>query len=433
MTWWPERHHWRGRAVTAVAALAAAGLAAAGCGSSGGGSASKQVSASAKQTIVFASQGLGGEGAASKAAVAAFEKANPNIKVNILNLSPVSDVALQQLQQRFISGASTPDVVTTDVVWPATFARPGWIQNLAKFHPDTSAFYPAQMQSGTYKGQVYAIPWFINAEGLYYRKDLVKTPPTTVQQLVSDAKSAMSRDPKLKEGFAFEGDKYEGAVTAMQSFGGQVGLSNLNNINTPANQAALKFMADAIHTYKIAPSAVSTWEEAQVQAAWLGGQTPFALNWPYIFALSEANGSAVKGKTGWVPFPNASGSAAQASLGGDDLAINAKSTHQAAAWKFIQYLTSTQAQVARAIAAGDPPSVKSAYTSELLSKAPYFKDEQKVFAVATPRAVSPVYTQVSSQLQTMISSVLSGQQSAQAALSATAPTVKQLQGTASGG
>lgn len=434
MTWWPERHHWRGRGVTAVAALAAVGLAAAGCGSSGGGSsAGKQVAASAKQTIVFASQGLGGEGAATKAAVAAFEKANPNIKVNILSLSPVSDVALQQMQQRFVSGASTPDVVTTDVVWPATFARPGWIQDLSKFHPDTSQFYPGQMASGTYNGKPYAIPWFINAEGLYYRTDLVKTPPTTTAQLVSDAKQAMSKDSKLKEGFAFEGDKYEGAVTAMQSFGGQLGLSSLNNINTPANQAALKFMADAIHTSKIAPSAVSTWEETQVQAAWLAGQTPFALNWPYIFALSEAKGSPVKGKTGWVPFPNVSGGAAQASLGGDDLAINAKSTHQAAAWKFIQYLSSTQAQVARAISAGDPPSVKSAYTPGLLSKAPYFKNEQKVFAVATPRPVTPVYTQISSQLQTMISSVLSGQQSPQAALSATAPTVKQLQGTASGG
>ena len=430
MTWWPERHHWRGRGVAAVAALAAVGLAAAGCGSSGGGSASKQVSASAKQTIVFASQGLGGEGAASKAAVAAFEKANPNIKVNILNLSPVSDVALQQLQQRFISGATTPDVITTDVVWPATFARPGWIQDLSKFHPNASAFFPGQVASGTYKGKMYAIPWFINAEGLYYRTDLIKTPPTTVAQLVSDAKSAMTRDHSLKEGLAFEGDKYEGAVTAFQSFGGQLSNATLGNINTPANVAALNFMHNAISTYKIAPSAVSTWEESQVQAAWQAGQTPFALNWPYLFQLSEAKGSSLAGKTGWIPFPNASGGAPQASLGGDDLAINAKSTHQAAAWKFIQFLTSNSAQIARAISAGDPPSVKSAYNASLLSQAPYYKQEEAVFKVATPRPVTPVYTQISAQLQTMISSVISGQQTAAAALGATAPTVKQLQGTA---
>lgn len=420
------------RRALALAAVAAVTAIAAGCSSSSSGSssASSQVSASANQTIVFATQGLGGEGTATQAAVAAFEKAYPNIKVSILSLSPVSDVALQQLEQHFISGSSTPDVITADVTYPATFARAGWIQNLAKDHPDTSAFFAGQMASGEYKGGVYAIPWFINAEGLYYRTDLIKTPPTTVSALVADAKAAMAKDKSLKEGLAFEGDKYEGAVTAFQSFGGQLSLPTLSNIDTPANVAALKLMSDAVNTYHIAPQAVSTWQEGQVQAAWQSGQTPFALNWPYLFQLSEAKGSNLAGKTGWIPFPSASGGTPQASLGGDDLAINAKSTHQAAAWKFIQFLTSVSVQITRAINAGDPPSIQAAYTSALFSKAPYYQQEQGVFKYATPRPVSPVYTQISSQLQTMISSVLSGQETASAALTATGPTVAQLQQTA---
>jgi trehalose/maltose transport system substrate-binding protein len=423
----------RSRALAVAVAVTTAGaLAAAGCSSSGSGSAGKQVPASAKQTIVFATQGLGAEGTATQAAVKAFEKQNPNIKVQILTLSPTSDVAYQQLTQRFTAGSSTPDVITSDVIWPSTFARPGWLANLQKFHPDTSAFFPGQMATGMYKGGIYAIPWFINAEGLYYRTDLIKTPPTTAAQVFTDAIAAMKKDPSLKEGLAFEGDKYEGAVTAFQSFGGQIAPSNLNNINTPGNAAVLTMMYDAIHKAHIAPTAVSTWEESQVQSAWLSGQTPFALNWPYIFALSQGSNptyKAVKNHTGWVPFPNPVGKP-QASLGGDDLVMNANSTHQAAAWKFIQYLTSDQAQIARAIAAGDPPSVKSAYNSKLYSTAPYFQQEQAVFAAATPRPVTPVYTQISTQLQTMISEVLSGQATPSAALSATAPTVKQLQQTA---
>lgn len=424
----------RRAAAGAVAVAAAASLAAAGCSSSGSGASGKQVPASAKQTIVFATQGLGAEGTATQAAVKAFEKKYPNIKVSILTLSPTADVAYQQLTQRFTAGSSTPDVITSDVVWPSTFARPGWLANLTKFHPDTGAFFPGQMATGQYKGGIYAIPWFINAEGLYYRTDLIKTPPTTTAQLFKDAAAAMKADPKLKEGLAFEGDKYEGAVTAFQSFGGQISLSDLSNINTPANVGVLTMMYNAIHKAHIAPTAVSTWEESNVQSAWLSGQTPFALNWPYIFALSQGSNPAypsVKDKTGWVPFPNPTGKP-QASLGGDDLVMNARSTHQAAAWKFIQFLTSDQAQIARAIAAGDPPSVKSAYNSKLYAAAPYFKQEQAVFAVATPRPVTPVYTQISTQLQTMISSVLSGQATPSSALSSTAPTVKQLQATAGG-
>ena len=420
-------------AVMAVAIGTVASLAAAGCSSSGGGT-GKQVPASAKQTIVFATQGLGAEGTATQAAVKAFEKSHPNIKVTILTLSPTSDVAYQQLTQRFTAGSPTPDVITSDVIWPVTFARPGWLANMSKFKPDTSAFFPGQMATGMYKGGIYAIPWFINAEGLYYRTDLIKTPPTTTAQLFQEARAAMKADPKLKEGLAFEGDKYEGAVTAFQSFGGQIAPSNLGNINTPANKAVLTMMFDAVHKFHVAPTAVSTWEESNVQSAWLSGQTPFALNWPYIFALSQGSNPAypaVKGKTGWIPFPNPAGQP-QASLGGDDLVMNAKSTHQAAAWEFIKYLTSDQAQIARAIAAGDPPAVKSAYTAKLYATAPYFKQEQAVFNAATPRPVTPVYTQISTQLQTMISSVLSGQASPSAALSTTAPTVKQLQATAGG-
>ena len=421
--------------VLAAAASAAVALTAAGCGSSGS-STGKQVAASANQTIVFATQGLGSEGTATTAAVKAFEKLHPNIKVQILNLSPTSDVAFEQLTQRFTAGSSTPDVITSDVIWPAQFAQSNWLANLSKFKPDTSAYFPGQMATGQYKGGIYAIPWFINAEGLYYRTDLIKTPPTTTAQLFSDAAAAMKHDPSLKEGLAFEGDKYEGGVTAFQSMGGQISLQDLSNINTSANTTVLTMMRDAI-TKHIAPTAVSTWEESQVQDAWLSGQTPFALNWPYIFALSDGKGcqpscNAVFNKTGWVPFPNPSGTP-QASLGGDDLAVNAKSTHQAAAWEFIQYLSSNSAQIARAIAAGDPPSVKAAYGPQLYAAAPYFKQEQAVYAAATPRPVTPVYTQVSSQLQTMISSVLTGGSTAQSALSSTAPTVKQLLSTVPGG
>jgi len=433
MTMWPRHTQFRSLAALTAGGLLVAGLAA--CGSSSPSStASSQVAASAKQTIVFATQGLGTEGQATANAVTAFEKLHPNIKVTILSLSPTSDVAEQQLEHYFIAGSSTPDVVTTDVTWPSTFARSGWIANLTSRHPDTSSFFAGQMATGTYNGGTYAMPWFINAEGIYYNTSIIKSAPTSIAQLVSDAQHAVATDKSLKEGLAFEGDEYEGSVTAWQSFGAQIGLNDLSNIDTPANVAALNFMYDAIHTYKISPSAVTGWQESNVQAAWLSGQTPFALNWPYIFQLSESktNGKptypAVYGKTAWIPFPSAS---PQSSLGGDDLAINAKSTHQAAAWELIQYLTSVSAQDTRAIFAGDPPSVTAAYNSTLYKAAPYYSSEKAVYAVVTPRPVTPVYPSISSTFQAMISSVLSGQSSASAALASNASTVKSLYQTGS--
>ena len=428
---WPTQGRGLLTAVIGTAAVAMLGIAACSSASSTTGSTSpsgSQVKASAKQTIVFATAGLGSEGTATKAAIAGFEKLHPNITVDILNLSSSATVAQQQEEKYFLAGSTTPDVLYTDVTWPSAFARAGWIANLSSFHPNNSEFFPGQVATGAYNGGTYAIPWFINAEGLYYRTDLVKTPPTTISELVSDAKSALAKDHALKEGLAFEGAEYEGAVTAWQSFGAQIGASALPNIDTAANKSALSFEYDAIHTYKISPSAVTAWQEGNVQDAWLSCQTPFALNWPYIFQLSETKTyPCVDGHTGWVPFPSAT---PQSSLGGDDLAINAKSTHKAAAWEFIQYLTSVGAQDTRAISAGDPPSVKAAYNSTLYSAAPYYKQEAAVYSVVTPRPVTPEYAQISAQLQPMISSVLSGEATPAAALATAAPTVAQLFSTA---
>jgi trehalose/maltose transport system substrate-binding protein len=420
----------RRRAPLTAAALSSAVLlvlvGAAGCGSSGP---AKQTGSSSQQTITISLQGLGAETTQTEAQMAAFHKANPNITVKPLILSPTANTAYQQLTTRFVAGSGTPDVIISDVVWPATFAKAGWIAPLGKYNPDMSQFFPAQVNTVTYNGQVYGIPWFINAEGLYYRTDLVKTPPATPQQLVSDAQAAMKADPSLKEGLAFEGFKYEGAVTAWQNFlGGFGGKLDPANINTPSNQQALQFMQDAIYKYKIAPTAVTGWQESDVQNAWLAGQTAFAMNWPYLLQLSQT-AAPVKGKVGYIPFPSGVGAPA-AALGGDDLVINAKSAHQAAAWKFIQFLSTPDQQVQRAIPTGDAPAVQAAYTgsagTELFAKAAYFKQALPLFKVTTNRPVTPNWPQMSAALQTMISSVLSNQASASSALSSVSGQIKSL-------
>jgi trehalose/maltose transport system substrate-binding protein len=173
---------------------------------------------------------------------------------------------------------------------------------------------------------------------------------------------------------------------------------------------------------------VTGWQESDVQNAWLSGQTAFAMNWPYLLQLSQT-AAPVKGKVGYIPFPSATGTPATA-LGGDDLVINAKSAHQAAAWKFIQFLSTPDQQVSRAIPTGDAPAVQAAYTgsagAELFAKAAYFKQAAPLFMVTSNRPVTPNWPQMSAVLQTMISSVLSNQASASSALSGVSSQIKSL-------
>src|SRR6185437_7841546 len=131
--------------------VALAGVA--GCGKSGSGTTAKSVPASAKQTIVFAEAGLGTEGKQTQVAISAFEKANPNIKVSIEVLSPDSTTYLQQLQQRFIAGSSTPDVLESDVTYPAKFAQAGWVRSLNSFNPNMSQFFPNAVAPASTRGR----------------------------------------------------------------------------------------------------------------------------------------------------------------------------------------------------------------------------------------------------------------------------------------
>jgi multiple sugar transport system substrate-binding protein len=410
---------WRGITVGVGVVALAAGAAA--CSSGG----SSSVAANAKQTIVFAESGLGSEGQQTAVAIKAFEKANPNITVNIQVLSSDSTTYLASLEHDFTSGSSTPDVFESDVTYPAKFAQAGWVLPLTQFNPNSKNYFSTEVAAGTFNGTLYAMPWFDNPEGLFYRTDLIKTPPTSPAQVVSDAEAAMKADPTLKEGIAFEADKYEGAITAFMTvdsaFGGTL---NPSNVNTPGNVAALNWLHDAIYTSKIAPQAVTSWQEGQVQAQFSSGYTPFAINYPFVEAQTAA--PAVQGHIGYIPFPAGPGGTPGAALGGEMLAINAKTAHAAAAWKLIQYLTSPSVETARAIAVGDPPSLPSAYTSALYAKAPYFQAVKTLNQYAAPRPVNPNYLQVSSDLQTLFSSVYanSSPSAASAAFAAGASSIK---------
>lgn len=402
----------RGTVGMALVTSAIITAAAAGCGSGG---TTDQVNADTKQTITISLQGLGAETTETQAQMAEFHRANPNITVKPLILSSSADTASQQLTQRFVAGSQTPDVIISDVIWPATFAKAGWIAPLDKFNPDLTKFFPAQAKTVQYNGHTYGVPWFINAEGLYYRTDLVPTPPRTPQELVAAAQAAMKKDSSLKEGLVFPAFKYEGVVTSFQNFlGGFGGKLDISNMKTAGNQKALQFMYDTIYKYKITPTAVTGWKEQEVQDAWTSGQTAFAVNWPYLLQVS-ATAPAVKGKVGFVAFPSATGTPA-AALGGHDLVVNAKSTHQAAAWKFIQFMSSPEQQIARAVKTGDAPAVQAAYTDDLYSQAPYFKQTLPLLKVTASRPITPDWLKSSAKLQTMLSSVLSNQTSPSSAL-----------------
>src|SRR5258706_15720080 len=148
------------RPVAALSIVSMGLVAIAACSS--GASASKPAPASARQTITFATAALGSELQPTKAEIASFEKAHPNITVKLLQLASTSNSAYQQLTHYFIAGSSTPDVIDADTAWPASFARAGWIVPLNK-DVSVSSLLPRAPAAGTYQGKLYAARFDFNA------------------------------------------------------------------------------------------------------------------------------------------------------------------------------------------------------------------------------------------------------------------------------
>src|SRR5829696_4369652 len=168
--------------MTTLAAVAAVVLLA-GCGggsSSGGGS---DEGASARGPITYV-QGKDNTNTI-RPLLEKWNTAHPNEKATFKEQSDEADAQHDDLAQHFQAKDPNYDVASVDVVWTAEFAAKGWLQPLKdSFALDTSKLLPATVKTATYNNTLYAAPVTSDGGMLYYRTDLVDTPPKTWDEMM---------------------------------------------------------------------------------------------------------------------------------------------------------------------------------------------------------------------------------------------------------
>ena len=128
----------------------------------------------------------------------------------------------------------------------------------------------------------------------------------------------------------------------------------------------------------------------------------------------------------------ASGTAANghstAALGGAQLAINAYADHPDAAYKLIAYLTAPDQMLERAQAVGQYPTRPALYHDLRLRSAIAIPldDARRAIESATPRPVTPIYTELSEILQIELHRALVRQAEPQDALNSAAKRIDAL-------
>ena len=147
------------------------------------------------------------------------------IKVNILRQPTDTDQRRQGLVISLKAKKADPDVFLMDVAWVAQFGASEWLEPLddyiKKEKINLDAFFNKVVNLvDRYKGKLIALPVYIDAGVLYYRKDLLRKygyskPPNTWDELVNCAlkiqKSMRKTNPNFY-GFLWQGAQYEGLV-----------------------------------------------------------------------------------------------------------------------------------------------------------------------------------------------------------------------------
>src|SRR5258705_1504324 len=234
---------YKGAAAAACLFVAAMSLVACGGGSSGssGGSGAGD---NARGPITFVT---GKDNSGIMPFIAAqWNAAHPNEKVTIKQQSDQADQQLSDLEQHFQAKDPGYDVVTVDVIWTAEFAAKGWVVPLAGSRAiDTSGLLPATVKAATYHNSLYAAPYASDGGLLYYRTDLVSSPPSTWDQLIADCqgKTTSGTITGPKPGcYAGQFAKYEGltvnAAEAINAAGGAIVGADGTTASVDSSQAA---------------------------------------------------------------------------------------------------------------------------------------------------------------------------------------------------
>jgi multiple sugar transport system substrate-binding protein len=352
---------------------------------------------------------------AQKFAIEEFNKANPGMNAKLLEFSTSADEQRAQFVQRQEASSGECDVFYADVIWTAEFASQKWLLDLTPYvESRQNDLIPATLESVNFDGKFWGMPQQTDAAFLYYRTDQVKEEPATWQEVYETAGQ--------NDGIVYQGAPYEGLTCDFLELAYAAGGEVLNEdgteavIDSPENVAALQFMVDGVQD-GVAARGVTTYMEEESRRYFESGRATFMRNWPYAYALGNAEGSKVRNKFKVMPFPEWEGGGKAGILGGHNQVISTHSENPGGSLKWIDYITGEENQKRQFLTASQSPTLKAIYDDPDVQKKYDFATELRdAISQAKARPVSPVYPQISQAIYKNVNEALAGRVSPEEAL-----------------
>jgi multiple sugar transport system substrate-binding protein len=330
-------------------------------------------------------------GAPQKIADRCSKQSGGRYTIKFEYLPSEADPQREQLVRRLGAKDSTMDLLGLDVVWTGEFANAGW---LAPVPPRTeravtrNVFKPV-LETARFKNRLYTVPVWSNTQLLWYRKDLVPTPPRTWDEMIDMGEKIGPAHGRIQ----VQGKRYEGLVVWANQLIESAGTTVLAGPKTvkldkAPTERALAIMGRLSRSSVAAPN-LTTSAEDDARLGFEKGNSAFEINYPFVYPSARSNAPAVFKQMAAAVYPRVDADRpSKPPIGGINIGVSA----------YVK--PANQLEVAKL--GGLPPVREDLYDRPEINKVyPGFADEiRRSILNAGPRpSESPAYQDLSLAIQ----------------------------------
>jgi multiple sugar transport system substrate-binding protein len=395
--------HRRLAAAATAAALTLSVITACGRGSDSQDTTAKAVS-TGKATGNITVWAMGTEGEKLAAFAKQFTDQNPGATVQVTAVP--WDAAHQKIASA-IAAKQTPDVSMIGTTDQGEFAKTGALDPTPTglFHKQD--FFPGAWDTTVVDGTSFAVPWYVETRGVYYRTDLAAEAgfpdgPKTWDDLKNMAKAMQTR-AGAQWGIYLQPGKtgsWQSVLPFAWSAGADVAAGGKYTFDTPQMVEGLTYY-QSFFKEKIAPAALP---QGALEPAFVKGRIGAFMSGPWhVGILADQGGAGFEDKYSVAPMPT--GKSSTSFIGGSNFAVFKDAKNRDAAWKFLAWLSRPQTQVQWYRTVSDLPAVQAAWNDPALTGDPILQVFGTQLKSAEAPPAYPTWNQVAAALDTEVEKV----------------------------
>jgi multiple sugar transport system substrate-binding protein len=354
-----------------------------------------------------------------------WARAHPGVQLRV-SVMPALELHKAKLQLASAAGR-LPDVASIDSFWLPLLKND--VQPLEADWPeeDRRDFLPFTIETlSDPAGHVYGLWHETDCRVLFYRKDLVPVPPRTWDELLATA-SRVAREQRVA-GYLFNAGRWEATVfdhlAMFWAQGGELVDAEGRPIfgDEPNRRAMLRllgFLRDTVQRGASPRSVLGNNDYQQLTAAAVAGDVAMFLGGNWQLKDLQA-GLAPDDFAKWdiAPIPQADAATRSTGTGGWVWVVFARDpARRRAAIEFIRDVDAPAHAARISEATGHLPVRRSVYREfPIFSQDRWYRRFGEMLADGHARPTVPIYPEISERLQLAIGSVVSGEQTPDAAL-----------------